>query len=275
MKAIPFLFTAAVLIAACNSTKEKTATDATTNSEIISGEKYAMAVNKGLQPDTMRTSVARSSKQNIAGNNVVIDYYAPGVRGRVIWGGLVPYGQVWVTGAHSATKISFDKDISFGSTNVPAGSYAIFTIPGKGNWTFILNSNFQQHLADDYRQEQDIIRIPVTPETVKDTVQRLTYEIKSHGEGAGSITILWETIKLSVPFNVKQVATTTHSAPNGESKLTGIKTDNKKDPVCYMPVSAGITDTAIYHNKVYGFCSAECKRLFVADPKNYLAKNIQ
>ncbi len=275
MKTIAFLFAVAVLTAACNSNEKKAAAATTVTSEVSSGEKYAAAVNNKLQPDTMRTSVARSSKQNIAGNNIEIIYYSPGVRGRVIWGGLVPYGQVWVTGAHSATKISFNKDISFGNKNIPAGTYAIFTIPGRDKWVFILNKNFDQHLADDYKPEEDVLRIDVNPSLLKDTVQRLTYEIKSHGEGTGSIHILWETLQLSVPFNSKQAATTTHSMSAGENKLTGIQTDDKRDPVCYMPVSAGITDTAVYHDKVYGFCSAECKRLFVADPKGYLAKAIK
>ena len=157
-----------------------------------------------------------------------------------------------------------------------AGTYAIFTIPGKEQWTFILNRNFEQHLADDYKEGEDVLRMDIKPASTKDTTRRLSYEIKFNGEGTGSIIMQWETVQLNVPF----VATNGKSAVEESmtlkgKKLTGIKTNEKRDPVCYMPVTAGITDTTLYKNKVFGFCSAECKRLFISDPESYIAKAIK
>jgi hypothetical protein len=95
---------------------------------------------------------------NIGSVHVHIDYSSPSVRGREIFGGLVAFDEVWVTGAHSATNISFDKDLMIEGKEVKSGKYALFTIPGKESWTVILNSNYDQHLADDYTEEEDVAR---------------------------------------------------------------------------------------------------------------------
>ena len=76
----------------------------------------------------------------------MIQYYAPAVRGRMIWGGLDPFDEVWVTGAHSATNWEFIKDIVINGQTIAAGKYAIFTIPDKDKWTIIINENWNQHL---------------------------------------------------------------------------------------------------------------------------------
>lgn len=236
-------------------------------------ERYAQDINKGIAKDTIKKSIQRHTSAIIGSNEISIHYFSPGVKGRVIWGGLVPYNQVWVTGAHSATKLSFSKDMVFGNTRITAGSYALFTIPAKKEWTFILNRNFEQHLTDDYSKEEDMVRMNILPEVIKDTVQRLTYEIKKQGEATGNIIMSWETLQLSIPFNV--LNTTGNAMSVQSKKLSGIKTDEKRDPVCYMPVTAGITDTTTYRKKLYGFCSMECKRLFLIDPGAYVAKTIK
>lgn len=115
--------------------------------------------------------------------HVSVYYHSPAVRSRVIWGGLVPYEEVWVAGAHSATSVEFSKAIKIAGTTIPKGKYAFFTIPGQERWTLILNKNWEQHLADDYDQAEDIIRIEVTPETEMPLSERLTYTIEDKREG--------------------------------------------------------------------------------------------
>ncbi|RYD72389.1 MAG: DUF2911 domain-containing protein [Sphingobacteriales bacterium] len=262
---------AACTLFACNN-KEKDNPAKPGVAAITDEEQYARNVNKGFVADTVKKAVPRLATAVIDSNEITIHYFSPGVRGRMIWGGLVPYEQVWVTGAHSATKISFTKAVKFGSMEIPAGSYAVFTIPGKDSWTFILNNNYRQHLADDYAEREDVLRIKIKPEQTTDTVQRLTYEIKAHGERTASIVVSWEKIKLVIPFvTQKNTASIKQMEPVAGALLQGIKPDTKKDPVCYMPVTAGITDTFSYKKKLYGFCSAECKRLFINDPGHYLA----
>ncbi len=165
---------------------------------------YADSVNKGLvETDTFKGSARRETKANIGGTTVRVNYGSPGVRGRVIWNGLVSYDQVWVTGSHWATAVEFSKDITVNGTNVPAGTYAFFTIPGREEWVLILNRVYDQHLADSYTTDEDVVRISVKPETLPDVVQRLTYEVAGTGEKQGAISMFWEKIRVTMPFTVQ------------------------------------------------------------------------
>jgi hypothetical protein len=152
------------------------------------------------QSDNSKKSIPQEAHGNVGNVHVSINYHSPAVRGRVIWGGLVPYDEVWVTGAHSATSIEFSKAIQIEETTIPKGKYAFFTIPGQERWTLILNKNWEQHLADDYDQADDVIRIEVTPETGMPLTERLTYTIEDKGEGSGAIRMSWEKLSISLPF---------------------------------------------------------------------------
>ena len=137
----------------------------------------------------------------VAGNHIHIDYSAPSVRDRVIWGGLIAYDQVWVTGAHKATSIKFNKDLKIKGNVVPAGKYGLFTIPGKDKWTIILNKNWDQHLADDYNMEDDILRFEVIPEVSENNQEVLQFEVTASEGNNGQISISWE--KLSIVIDVE------------------------------------------------------------------------
>lgn len=147
-----------------------------------------------------KKSIPQEAHGNVGDAHLSIYFHSPAVRNRVIWGGLVPYGDVWVSGAHNATSIEFSKAIQVEGTTVPKGKYAFFTIPGKECWTLILNKNWEQHLADDYNQEEDVIRIVVTPETELPHNERLTYAIVDKGDGSGAIRMTWEKLSVSLPF---------------------------------------------------------------------------
>src|SRR5688572_28237993 len=110
------------------------------------------------QSDSTRGSIPSTAEIAVGKNRFRINYYSPAVRGRIIWGGLVPMGQVWVTGAHSATTIEFSVPVEINGKEVKAGKYALFTIPQNGAWTVIINKNWQQHLADEYTEKEDIAR---------------------------------------------------------------------------------------------------------------------
>src|SRR4029079_18390339 len=91
-----------------------------------------------------------------------VDYSSPGVKGRKIWGGLVPYDQMWRAGANTATKVTFSKNVTFAGQPVAAGSYAFFVIPGKNDWTVILNKKTDQSgTGRDYKQAEDLLRVSV------------------------------------------------------------------------------------------------------------------
>lgn len=159
----------------------------------------ALAIGAQSEPDTMKGSLKAEAHGMIGPAHLTVAYHSPAVRGRVIWGGLVAYSQVWVTGAHSATSLQTDQPITVGGQPLPAGKYALFTIPGEKEWTVILNRNWEQHLADDYAEAEDVMRFTVKPEIVAQHQERLRYEIVPQGQDKGAVVMTWDKLKLMLP----------------------------------------------------------------------------
>ncbi len=175
---------------------------ATAQHQHISGNGYADSVNKGLiAKDTMKGSPKRVAMNTVGDTHIHIEYGSPGVKGRMIWGGLVAYDQVWATGAHNATSIDFSTDVSIGGKKITKGKYALFTIPGKTEWIIIINSNYQQHLADAYNASEDIVRVKVKPIKKTQATQRLTYSVMPSGKDAG-VMIEWEYLRVVLPVKL-------------------------------------------------------------------------
>jgi hypothetical protein len=131
------------------------------------------------------------------GNHIHLDYSAPSVRGRQVFGGLVSMNEVWVTGAHKATSIQFDKAVTINGKKIEAGKYGFFTIPGENEWTVILNQVWDMHLADDYDQSKDVIRFMVKPEQLSETVEALTFEVKEKDAKTTQISVAWDKTKIA------------------------------------------------------------------------------
>lgn len=159
--------------------------------------------NPNAKGDTSKRSIKSAAVGKIGEANVIINYHSPGVRKRFIWGGLVPYGDVWVTGAHYATSIEVDKTFIIGDTTIPPGKYALFTIPGKSVWTVIINKNWNQHLTDDYLEKEDVVRIEVKPQEQAIPTERLQYYITTGMGNNGSIVIAWEKLKIEFPLAIE------------------------------------------------------------------------
>lgn len=150
--------------------------------------------------DTLKKSIPKEVHAQLGTAHHMIHYYSPGVRERAIWGGLVPYDEVWVTGAHRATTWEFDKAIEINGVHIPAGKYAFFTIPGKKKWVLILNRKWDQHLADEYTEAEDVIRVEVDPQKSKKHQERLAYYLKPDKKNNARLTMRWEKISVSLPF---------------------------------------------------------------------------
>lgn len=160
------------------------------------------------QPEASATTAkAKSPRTNamamVGDNHIHIDYGSPSVRGRQIWNGLVAYDQVWATGAHKATWVAFSQDVVIDGKTVPKGKYGFFTIPGATEWTLILSRDWDMHLADDYKPEQDVARVQVKPEPQDDMTEALTYEVIATGQESGTIKMRWEKVAVSLPFQNK------------------------------------------------------------------------
>ncbi len=199
-----FLLFALIALSSCNSQKASEnaqSKDSLTVTKPVT-DQVAIIQEQSL-PDSLKGSIKAEAVGKLSDTEVKITYYSPAVRGRIIWGGLVPFDKVWVTGAHSATSIEFSHGLIVNDKTIPAGKYAFFTIPGKKDWTIILNKNWRQHLTDHYDEKEDLIRIKVTPETEEKMQERLRYVVEVNSDSEGEIVVYWEKLEISLPFKVK------------------------------------------------------------------------
>jgi len=141
-------------------------------------------------------SPASSATGKIGNATIIINYGSPSVKGRAIWGELVPYGKVWRTGANKATTFETDADITVEGQPLKKGKYALFTIPEKNEWVIIFNKTTDQWGSFNYKQDDDVLRVKSKPSSSNETVEALKFEV-----GKNAVTMKWE--KLSVSFGVK------------------------------------------------------------------------
>ena len=163
-------------------------------------EEGTIIIAEQSEADTLKGSLKAKAMGTIGNTGITINYYSPAVRGRIIWGGLIPFDNIWVTGAHRATNIAFNQEVEIGGVNIVPGKYALFTIPGKEEWTIIINKNWNQHLVDEYDQKLDIVRVKVKPEIEETHQERLRYVIEQEGDNDGEIVIYWEKLEISLPI---------------------------------------------------------------------------
>lgn len=138
---------------------------------------------------------------SIQGAMLSIEYGRPYVKGRKIMGELVPYGQVWRTGADQATTLVTSKALEIGGVAVPAGTYTLYTLPAADGWKLIVNRQTKQW-GTDYDAKQDLARIDMKVEKLPAAVEQLTISVDPQ-PGGGLLKIEWENTRASVPFKVR------------------------------------------------------------------------
>ena len=153
-------------------------------------------VNLQAQDKKDRPSPPKSTTDNINGAQVTIDYSSPAVKDRTVWGDLVPYGVTWRTGANEATTLTTDKDIQIEGKTLKAGKYSLFTIPGEKEWTFIINSVWDQWGDYNYDSSKDVMRFTAIPYAIDDFRERLNIDISK-----GRVDVKWA--DLGVGFTIK------------------------------------------------------------------------
>ncbi|MCL1894542.1 MAG: DUF2911 domain-containing protein [Holophagaceae bacterium] len=126
---------------------------------------------------------------------VTIEYHRPGIRNRPIWGELVPFGEVWRTGANEATTISFSHAVKVAGNPVPAGKYALFTIPSRDRWTIILNKRHHQIGTFEYNPTEDLLRFDVRPVATSFS-EYLTFEIYPASDASAYVDLDWEKLRI-------------------------------------------------------------------------------
>jgi hypothetical protein len=129
--------------------------------------------------------------QKIGLMDASVTYSRPSKKGRVIFGDLVPYGEMWRTGANSSTKLTFGDEVSIEGQKVPAGTYSLFSIPGKDKWTIIINKG-DSWAANSYKREEDVARFDVKPIRTKDAVETFTIDFSDLTNNSANINIYWD-----------------------------------------------------------------------------------
>ncbi len=167
---------------------------------VLAAAAWAAASVALAQLDLPRPSPKATITQTVGLTDVTITYCRPGVKGRVIWGGLVPYDQVWRTGANEATTITFADDVTVEGTKLAAGTYGLFTIPGKDQWTVIFNKGAKQWGAYEYKQDQDVLRIKVAARPAG-FHELMTFSFPVVATESAEVALTWE--RLTVPFSFK------------------------------------------------------------------------
>jgi tetratricopeptide (TPR) repeat protein len=158
--------------------------------------------------------------QRVGLTDVTVDYSRPGIRGREIFGGLVPYGKVWRTGANASTKIKFSDAVKIGGKEVAAGEYSFFTIPDKEEWTIILSKNTKLWGAYDYKEDTDAVRVAAKPETLSAPVESFTIAFDDLKDDGATIVLKWDKTRLPIEL-------TTNTVEKVNAEITAALKDSK------------------------------------------------
>jgi hypothetical protein len=197
---------------------------------------YALALTAALplaaqttpapQLRTPRASQKQVVTQTVGFTDITITYSRPSVKGRQIWGALVPYDKVWRTGANEATTIAFSDDVTINGQALPKGTYSLHTIPGKDEWTIVFNNTANQWGSFNYDPAKDALRVKAKPHS-DEFNEWLTYSIPKVDPDSATIEIKWE--KLAVPFTVG-TNTTQKVLADARAAVAAAKPDDWQTP---------------------------------------------
>ena len=140
-------------------------------------------------------------EQRVGLTDVSLDYSSPGVKGRKIWGDVVPYDKTWRAGANAPTKLTVSRDFSFGGTQVPAGTYSIFMTPGKTAWTVVLNKNLTAS-QDQHDAKDDVATLTIKPAALPAVRERLRYVFDDTRDDGTTLALEWERVRIALPIAV-------------------------------------------------------------------------
>ena len=145
-----------------------------------------------------------TARATVGGAHVFVDYGRPSMRGRAVFGGIVPWGQVWRTGANEATQLATDRDLDIGGTHVPAGTYSLWTIPSPDGWTLIINKQHGQW-GTEYDATRDLAHVRLATRTLAEPVERFTIELQPQGGGA-TLRLAWADTEATASITTNRTA---------------------------------------------------------------------
>ena len=161
---------------------------------------FSFLATSEAQLKTPAPSPAQTVKQEFGLSNVELSYSRPGVKGRKIFGDLVPYGKVWRTGANGATTLTFGDEVTIGGTKIPAGKYGLLTIPNKKNWTVIISKQTDVTNPAAYKEESDLVRFSAPVLKVKDANETFAITFEDVKPTSMNLRISWADQAVEVPI---------------------------------------------------------------------------
>ena len=141
-------------------------------------------------------------EQQFSMSKITVDYGRPGVKGRKIFGDLVPFGKVWRAGANSSTKITFEQSVNFGGKTVSAGTYGLFVIPTEKEWKVILNKDSQQWGAYTFDEKLNVVDVTVPIQKLAEKQEWFVIELNPVDENAVNLVMKWDFTKVELPLKI-------------------------------------------------------------------------
>ena len=163
----------------------------------------AFAFTTEAQLKTPAPSSTQTIKQDFGLGSIELSYSRPGMKGRKIFGDLVPFGKVWRTGANQATTLTFADEVIIGGTKIPAGKYGLLTIPDKGSWTIIITKQVDVTSPADYKQESDVVRVQAKPESVKSKAETFTMQFANVKPTSIELHMMWDQTDVTLPITTE------------------------------------------------------------------------
>ncbi|MEL6538428.1 MAG: DUF2911 domain-containing protein [Bacteroidota bacterium] len=151
---------------------------------------------------TPQPSPSATLTQTVGLTEVTIEYSRPSLRGREGMGKLVPYGAMWRTGANASTKITFSDNVMLGGEEIPAGKYALYTIPGENEWTIVVHKNLTHWGVGNYDESEDLARFVVKSMELPMKYETFTIDVHSFMDNKASISLMWDNTGVNIPLEV-------------------------------------------------------------------------
>ena len=155
------------------------------------------------QLKTPAPSPSQTIKQDFGLSSIELSYSRPGVKGRKIFGDIVPYGNVWRTGANNATTLTFGDEVTIGGTKIPAGKYGLLTIPDKKSWTLIITKQTDVTSPAAYKQEMDVVRVVSDVSKMKSAAETFTMQFANIKPASCELYIMWDKSTVVLPITTE------------------------------------------------------------------------
>ncbi len=164
---------------------------------------FALFTADAQQLKIPQPSPTQTIKQDFGIGSIELNYSRPSMKGRKIFGDLVPFGNVWRTGANNATILNFTDSVTIGGTKIAPGKYGLLSIPNKDQWTLIITSQLNVTSPAGYKQESDVVRVNVKPVTTKETQETFTMQFANIKPTSTDLEISWENTKVTLPISTE------------------------------------------------------------------------